>query len=331
MKRKGSPATGRSHRPWRGDASLRDYIRGVIRDAPSPWRPCLRAFVLWLEDERGLAVSSVEVRVRSVKVFVEALKGPGGARTLKHLGVTDVEDFFVDYSRTHGTGARRSMQAAMRLFICFAVSRNWAKQELLGSVPSIRTYRLSSLPRGLSDEQVRALAVASAERCARDHAIVLLLLVYGIRRGQVASVRLEDVNWRERTIVFRAHKNGKPVQHRLAPAVAAALATYLRTERPDAVERAVFLRSSAPHLPLSPSAVTEIVRNLLRRADITCSPHGPHALRHAFATRMLNRGHTLKSIADLLGHRSLEAVSIYAKLDHPRLLEVAPEWPEVGT
>jgi integrase/recombinase XerD len=329
MKKKASPASGRSCRPWRGDASLRDYIGNVIRNAPSPWKRCLRAFVLWLENERGLAVSSVVVRVHAARVFVEALEGPGGVRTLKHLGVTDIEDFFVDYSKTHGIAARRSMQAAMRLFIRFTVSRNWAGQELLGSVPSLRAYRLSSLPRGLSDDQVRILAVTSRDRSARDHAIVLLLLAYGIRRGQVVALRLEDVNWRERTIVFRAHKNGKPVQHHLAPAVAAALSTYLRTERPDVVERAVFLRSSSPYLPLGPSAVTAMVRDLLRRADLTCNPHGPHALRHAFATRMLNRGHTLKSIADLLGHRSLEAVSVYAKVDHPRLLEVALEWPEV--
>jgi site-specific recombinase XerD len=58
-------------------------------------------------------------------------------------------------------------------------------------------------------------------------------------------------------------------------------------------------------------------------------PRGPHTLRHAFARRLLCSGQPLKSIADLLGHRSLSATAIYARVDHPRLFEVAVEWPEV--
>lgn len=321
-------ASGKSHRPWRGDASLRNYIGNVITGAPSAWRRCLRAFAVWLEGERGLAVSSVELRVRSARVFVEAQEAPGGVRSLKRLDITDVEDFFVAYAKTHGIAARRSMQAATRLFIRFAVSRGWVKPKVIGSVPSLRIYRMSSYPRGASDAQVRALAAASADGTARDRAIVLLLLAYGVRRGQIVTLHLEDIAWREKTILFRAHKNGKSVRHRLAPAVAAALSTYLRAERPDVEERAVFVRSKRPYLPLGPSAVTAVVEASIKRAGLEFTPCGPHALRHAFATRLLHRGQPLKVIADLLGHRSLESVSVYAKVDLPRMLELAPEWPE---
>lgn len=325
MEKRGS---GRSHRPWRGDASLRNYIGNVIEEAPAAWRRCLRAFAVWLEEERGLAVSSVELRVRSARVFVEAQKGPGGVRSLRTLDVVRVEDFFVAYAKTHGIASRRSMQAAMRLFIRFAVSRGWVKSKVIGSVPSLRTYRMSSCPRGASDAQVRALAAASADGTARDRAIILLLLAYGVRRGQIVALRLEDIAWRDKTIVFRAHKNGKPVRHRLVPAVAAALSTYLHVERPDIEERAVFVRSKRPYLPLGPGAVTAVVEASIKRAGLEMTPCGPHALRHAFATRLLHRGQPLKVIADLLGHRSLESVSVYAKVDHPRMLELAPEWPE---
>lgn len=322
-------ASGRSHQPWRGDASLREYTSNVIKAAPSPWRRCLLSFAIWLEEERGLAVSSVELRVRSARAFVEAQKPPGGVGSLKKLGVTDVEDFFVRYAKSHGVGARRSMQAAMRLFIRFAVSRGWVKRELLGSVPSLRSYRMSSHPRGASDAQVRTLAAACSDGNARDRAIVLLLLAYGVRRGQIVALRLEDIAWREKTIVFRAHKNGKLVRHRLVPAVAAAVSTYLHVERPDVEEQALFVRSKSPHLPLGPNAVTAVVKASIERAGLEFTPCGPHALRHAFATRLLHRGQPLKVIADLLGHRSLGSVSIYAKVDHPRMLELAPEWPEV--
>lgn len=316
-------------KPWRAGESQRVYTHHQIAATPPSWRRCLRGFATWLEQERGLALSSITVRVASARVFVEALGEAGGVHTLRRLGVADVEDFFVDYGKEHGLAARRSMQAAMRLFLRFAAERRWARPRVADAVPSMCSYRLSGVPRGMSREQVRCLIAASAKRSLRDYAIVLLFAVYGIRRGQVSALELEDIDWRRRTITFRPHKGGRAVQHHLAPAVAAAIAEYVRHERPDSDERAVFLRARSPHLALGPSAVTRVVHIGLREAGVSCSPRGPHALRHAFATRLLQDGQPLKVIADLLGHRSLAEVSTYAKVDHPRLFEVAASWPEV--
>jgi integrase len=283
---------------------------------------------VWLEEERELAEGSITLRISSARQFLAAQNSLGGVKKLKRLSVTDVEDFFISYGQTHGYGRTRSMQAAMRLFLRFATSRKWVRSELADAVPSMRSYQLSSVPRGLSDDDVRALVAASAEKSARDHAIVLLLALYGLRRGQVSDLQFEDIDWRGHTIHFRPHKGGKAVQHQLVPAVAAALSEYLQHERPLVNSQAVFLRQRKPYLPLGPSVVTDIVVGLVRRLGLDCTPCGPHALRHAFATRLLNDGQPLKVIADLLGHRSLAAVSIYAKVDHPRLLQVAAEWPE---
>ncbi len=167
--------------------------------------------------------------------------------------------------------------------------------------------------------------------CARDRAIIFVLATYGVRREQVSALRLSDVAWKERTITFAAHKGGKSVLHTLTPAVSEALAEYLYVERPseDGDESYVFLRHRSPHLRLGPKAVSNLVRARLVRCGLP--PRGPHALRHAFATRLLRAGESFKVIADLLGHRSLAAVGVYAKVDHSRLLEVAPEWPEEVT
>jgi integrase len=296
--------------------------------APGSWRRCLDGFATWLERDRGLALSSITLRVASARVFVEALGGAGGVGTLRRLGVSDVEDFFVGFSEDHGVGSRRSMQAALRLLLRFAADRKWVKPQVVDAVPGMRSYRSSGVPRGVTQEQVRAVIAASAGRSLRDCAIVLLLAVYGIRRGQVSALRLGDIDWRCRTITFAAHKGGKTVQNDLAPAVATAIAEYIRRERPDRDEQAVFLRARLPHLALGPSAVTWVVRKALQEAGVSCGPCGPHALRHAFATRLVRDGQPLKVIADLLGHRSMAEVSTYAKLDHARLLEVAAPWPE---
>ncbi len=319
---------GLEHRPWRAVESRGRYTDLAISRAPQAWRRCLRAFATWLECERELALSSITVRVASAREFAVAQVPPGGVRTLKRLSVTDIEDFFIGYAKTHGRAATRHMQPALRQFLHFAATRRWVKTDLAGAVPSVRSYRLSNVPRGLDADEVRALVAASADRSWRDHAIVLLLAVYGVRRGQVVALRLQDIDWRSRTMAFRTHKRGKPVHHALTPSVAEALAGYLQHERPDARFEAVFLRAKKPHLPLSPGAITGLVGVLFEQLGLKKTPCGPHALRHAFATCLLHAGQPLQVIADLLGQRSLESVAMYAKVDHPRLLEVAREWPE---
>jgi len=319
-------------RPWCGEDSIRESIAREIKAAPSRWSYTLRSFAVWLSEDRGSLLSTIRVRVASIRRFVVALKGNGGVQALKSLTVTDVEDFFIEYGKDHGYAARRSMQAAMRLFFRFTASKGWLKQELAESVPSIRNYRLNTVPRGLSNETVRAMITIATQKSARDHAVVLLLAVYGVRRGQISNLRLEDIDWPKKIITFRPQKGGKLVQHELISGVAAEIAKYLLTERPKVDEAAVFLRAQRPHLPLGPAAVTDIICNLARQLEpARGKPFGPHAFRHAFATRLLQGGQPLKVISDLLGHRSLDSASIYAKVDHPQLLEVAAQWPEVAS
>jgi integrase/recombinase XerD len=316
--------------PWRAEETPRRQVDTAIWRAPRGWRRCLRAFATWLESERELALSTITHRIVSMRTFLTTHLGAvGGVRKLRRLGVTDIEDFFIGYAKTSGPMATRQMQAGLRLFLTFAGRRGWARDDLAGAVPSLRTYRLSGVPRGFDDEQVRQLIRASAECSRRNQALILLLAVYGVRRGQVAALRFQDIDWRARTIRFAGHKECKTVKHELMPAVAEALVAYVQDERPPSDHAAVFLRAKRPYLPLNPGVISFVVSELCARLRIEGPPHGPHALRHAFATRLLHAGQPLEVIADLLGHRSLASVAVYAKVDHPRLLEVAREWPEV--
>jgi len=249
---------------------------------------------------------------------------------LRSLGPDRVEDFFVQYGEDHGMASRRNMRSAMRLFLTFVASKGWSDQELADAVPKLSSYQLSSLPRGLKDEELQTLLSSPWEkgRCPlRDRAIVYMLATYGVRREQISSLRLADIDWCERTIVFAAHKGGKAIHHDLTETVAECLADYLRHERPVSDCEYAFVRQIWPYVQLSPKAVTWLVKSRAMRCGLSsCSPH---RLRHAFATRLLRAGESVKAIADLLGHRSLAAVAIYAKVDDVRLLEVAGEWPEV--
>jgi integrase len=238
-----------------------------------------------------------------------ARAGVSCAPAFRAVTVEAIEDFFIAYGRDHGQASCRSMQTSMRLFLRYAMERGWVGEEMLEAVPSLRSYRLSQVPRGLSDEQLLRLLESPFEhgQCPlRDWAIVCLLA----------------------TIEFAAHKGGKAIRQWLTDAIAEGLARYLRDERPESSRAFVFLRHRRPYGQLSPSAITERVRSRMVRRGLP--PLGPHSLRHTFASRMLRAGRSVKAIADLLGHRSLASVDVYAKVDSARLLEVAVEWPEVG-
>lgn len=262
-------------RPWAPE-SERQFTRNAIERAPAGCQEALREYALWLEEERGLRAGSITVRVASVGPFVCAVTHGEVvvAAAFGKLEARGVEDFFVSYCRDHGPGARRSMQATMRLFLRFAASRGWSAIELTQAVPSLRTYGLRHVPKGANEEDIRRLlrSVSGDGVSARDRAVVLLLVGYGVRRGQVTELQLEDLDWRERTIRFAPHKGGKEVRHTLTPAVAQALADYLRHERSASNSRAVFLRSRPPHLPLEPRR---------RHADDPCSPRASRHCRHA--------------------------------------------------
>lgn len=320
-------------RPWSSESQAM-YGRRLIERACAGNRPTLRSFADWLAGERGLGPGSVTVRLRSTCCFVDAVTAQAETtctRAFQSLTADGVEDFFVRYGKDHGLAARRSMRAAMRLFLTWAVARGWVDWELADAVPSLRSYRLSSLPSGLSDEQLSRLLVLPWEgKCPRrDRAVVYLLATYGVRRQQVADLKLAAIDWREKTIDFAALKGGKAIHHSLTQSVAEALADYLSTERPTSDCDYVFLRQPSPHLRLGPFAITSLVRLRMKRCGLP--QRGPHALRHTFATRLLRAGESVKAIADLLGHRSLDAVAVYAKVDYDRLLECAVEWPEVAS
>jgi integrase/recombinase XerD len=325
----------RRSRVWRPEESERQYAEARIERA-DPWnRRTLRSFARWLSGTRGLAWSTIAKQIHPASTFVDAVTrrlGRSCISALRALDIDTVEGFFVEYGKGRGMSSRRSMQSAMRSLLRFAAERGWVGEEMVSAVPSLVSYRLSGLPRGLSDDQLARLLERPFRRggCRRrDWAIVCLLASYGARRGQVSALQLGDVDWGERTIELAAHKGGKAVRHALIPAVAEALAAYLREERPESPGRSVFLRHRRPHEQLSPGAITTMVR--LRMVDRGLPPFGPHALRHTFATRLLRAGEPVKTIADLLGHRSLASVGIYAKADVGRLLGVAGEWPEVGS
>lgn len=292
----------------------------------------LEAYLEWLRDHQHAAPGTLKLRGHYLSRFLDWLTPQVTIEDLSKLTAERVEKFFIAYSQEMGRAARRSMQAALRTFFRFCLHEGYIRRRLDQAVPTLRTYKLSTVPRALSEAQAqKVLQTINRRRDAgrRDYAIIQLLYSFGVRGGQLRRLRLEDIYWADDQIVFRASKNGKDSLLPLVPEVGESLLDYLTNARPSCSYSQVFLTCRAPYHPLRRSStVSEIVRRHIRAAGIDVPSKGAHVFRHGFATRMIRQGHSLKAIADVLGHRHLTTTFIYTKVDFNALTQVALDWPE---
>jgi integrase len=224
------------------------------------------------------------------------------------------------------------MQSALRTFLRFSLHQGYIDRPLDLAVPTLRTYKLSTVPRGLTDTEAQRIlrCINRKSRVGRrDYAILQLLYTYGVRGGQVRALQMEDIDWEHNHILFKASKHGKDSRLPLTAETGESLLDYLQHSRPSSSFPHVFLTCRAPYHPLPhSSSLSAIVERHIRAAGIELCSKGAHAFRHCFATRMLHKGHSLKAIADVLGHRHLSTTFIYTKVDFNALEQVALEWPQ---
>lgn len=194
------------------------------------------------------------------------------------------------------------------------------------SIHGPRIYQQEQLPLGPSWPDVqRLLASTETNRKTdiRDHPILLLLAVYGLRVGEVQRLRLEDVDWEQKTLTITATKQRSARVCPLIPSLADAISRYIREVRPPTEYREIFLGMCAPRRPFRHGGLYGIVATRFVRLGIKSQRTGPHSLRHACATHLLAQGLTLTEVGAHLGHRSVDSTRIYAKVDMPALREVA--------
>ena len=296
------------------------------------YQPLMAAYLKWMRDYQHASKGTIGVRCHSITQFLEWLGPEAVPEGLLRLSSDRIEEFFISYAQSMGRSARRSMQSALRTFLRFCLHNGYIEQPLDRAVPTLRTYKLATVPRGLTDiqaQQVLRCINRNSHVGRRDYAIVLLLYTYGVRGGQVRALRLEDIDWAQNQILFKASKHGKDSLLPLTEEVGEALLDYLQYSRPPYAYPHVFLTCRAPYHPFPhSSSLSAIVERRIRAAGIEIPSKGAHAFRHCFATRMLHKGHSLKAVADVLGHRHLQTTFIYTKVDFNALKQVPLEWPE---
>lgn len=331
----------RWHRGGAGDATalrqLLDFLRdqGVTRAEnmrgrrPSPAEQCAQRFELYLRDERALAEATIVYYVRFVRDFLKDCFGSGPVM-LSRLRAGDVVRFVQRRAPQLHLKTAKLLTTALRSFLQYGRYRGDIQLDLAAAVPLVANWSMSSVPRAIAPDQVRRLLARINRRTAvgrRDYAILLLLARLGLRAGEVVSLELEDIDWKNGSLSVRG-KGGRRLELPLPADVGEAIVAYVRRGRPPSNSRRVFLRARAPIQGfLGPSAVGAIVRHALLRAGVDAPTTGAHQFRHGLAAEMLRHGASLGEIGELLGHRSPETTKIYIKVDLGALRTLALPWP----
>ena len=302
----------------------------VVRHSqPAPQDPILLAeFYAWMRQQRGTAdptLYNYSIPLRDL------LKRIG--EDPQRLDAQCLRQFVLEQSRKCEWATAKNCTTALRMFLRFLIAEGKCSVGLDAAVPSVAHWRLSSLPRYLQAEEVERVIASCDLKSAvgkRDRAILLLLSRLALRAGDVWQLRLEDIDWKDASILVSG-KGRRETRLPLTQEIGEALVDYLQHGRPQSDSNAVFVRSRAPFRAFaSHSAVSVIVEQAMHRAGVACASRGAaHVLRHSAASSMLRQGASLQDIAAILRHRSIETTQIYAKVDVISLRSIAQPWPMV--
>jgi site-specific recombinase XerD len=311
-------------------ANLRG-VEGAVRfaKAVAPDSELLRSFRQWMQDQRGTAPCTLSNYARPLRELIRLIGDDPSKLTARLL-----RQFVMERSQQVRWAAANNCTTGLRMFLRFLIADGRCPAGLLGAIPKLAHWRLSSLPRVLAPADVERIIAScdlSSQAGLRDRAILLLLARLGLRAGDIVQLRLQDIDWKGATIQV-CGKSRRQTQLPLSQEVGQAIVDYLQRGRPAARNDQLFLRSRAPFKGLgSHCAVSILVDRAMGRAEVAKPARGAaHLLRHSVASSMLRQGASLQEIADLLRHRSVETTQIYAKVDVASLQMIVQPWPEVA-
>ena len=289
----------------------------------------LQDFTRHLIQVCGLSPETCRTRVGRVRAFLLEQFGTHAVR-LSTLDRDDIARFMRRNSARWKPVSQQAMGCALRSYLRFKALAGEHTAALSAAIPRIAQWRLASIPKSLSATEISQF-LGSFDRHSptgqRDYAIARCCADLGLRAAEVARLCLEDLDWPQGTLLIRG--KGRRIDVLPLPRITGrAIVAYLRAGRPATTSQSLFLCHHPPrHRPVTSSAIRQAFRKAARHCGLKHRISGSHVLRHTIAQRLLQRGATLKQIADLLRHRCLDTTTIYTKVDLQALSHVAQPWP----
>ncbi len=308
--------------------------REVVTIAQTPRTQLKQVYRSYLKEQRGLADSTIAHCLSFYERFM-TFKFGNDIGDLNTINASDITQFMLALRTKRGQPYRvKTVPSHLRSFFNFLFWSGHTQLNLAESILSQRQPKTATIPRYLAPEKVDQLlesAKASGKNGVRNYALLLLAARLGLRAPEVAAVRLDDIDWRQGTIMVR----GKGQLHDNMPLpteVGEAIANYARI-RPRSQARQLFVSCRAPFRAFKDGQIiTYILKQAYQKTGIQPPQAyiGSHILRHSLATDLLNKGASLEEIGDVLRHRSRMTTTIYAQYDVEALRSLAQSWPTTG-
>jgi integrase/recombinase XerD len=306
------------------------WIQAAAAPEPNRTDIQLQSFSEHLRDTCGYAPSTVQRQVTLVAEFLAWLNYERAPERLSSLSLESIDGFLRRLGKRLGRVAMQKPIAAVRNFLRFLAARGVVAAGLDAQIDTPRIYRQEQLPRALPWPTVQAFLRSINRNLAigkRDYAIFTLMATYGLRPCEVVALTLDDIHWRTGRIRFYQNKTGQSLELPLTDQVGSAILDYLTMVPRYGAYRHLFLRIKAPGGILKSTAVAEAFQAWSRRSGLEIPFQGAHCLRHSYALNLLRHGLPLKTIGDLLGHRSPESTAVYLRLATDDLREVGLHIP----
>jgi len=290
----------------------------------------LERFGDYLTNTCGLAPATRCSRVQHVGPFLVWAFGTQ-APMISQLSATQLDTFFAEMATRLCPASLGVACTSLRSYFRYRALQSEPTAALATALPRIADWRRTTLPKVLSDSELDAFL--RAFDCTdpvglRDYAIARCLLDLGLRGHEVTDLTLASVDWRNATVTISSTKSKRVQQLPLPVSTGEAIAQYLRHGRPQTLNRALFARHRAPFdKPLGVPAIRNSMNRAFARSGLNDRFCNTHVLRRTTATRLQRLGASVKEIADLLRHQSLDTASTYARLDLEGLRAVALPWP----
>jgi len=306
-----------------------ESVIAELRPGTTPVDEELHRFDEHMDHVRGLAPRTRTLYLGTVRRLLLELFGDGSV-VLSAMMPDDVRRFVARQSELYSTPqSAGTLVSALRGYFRFRAACGDPVHGLIGVLSHPANWPLASLPKALSRAEVERLVDSLGQEgpsARRADAMVRCALDLGLRCGEIAKLELDDIDWQAGTLTLRRTKSRRQDVLPLPQTTGRAIADYLTLERPQTASRAVFVRRIAPcDQPIGPDCVRKTIRQAYARAGLPYTR--AHLLRHTMASRLLDGGSSLKEVADVLRHRSLNTTLIYAKLDSRNLAAVALPWP----
>ncbi len=286
------------------------------------------------EKVRNIQEDTITTEIRYVEHFIKLSKALTPKELFAKLNPKHIIHIVFEYRQSHPPGSCRNFQVYLRMFLRFCYFQGYTESNLSLIVPAVRKYRLSETPRGINDELITQLLngiIDDTPAAIRDMAIIQLLVIYGVRGIQLRQLRLTDIDWTNRIIVFPATKNGKIIRQYLTTTAGNVLMHYLQDVRPKSDIPELFLTLIPPYKSISSSSyMSAIIHRHLKNCNISLPKgvsRGTHSFRHSFASRQV--AHTpFEQLVSMLGHKDPSSTLIYAKINIEMLQTTTQSWPE---